>query len=204
MELTALTAISPIDGRYGRQTRALRAIFSEYGLLRQRLRVELMWLRALAAEPGITEVAPLSADAKAVLNAIERDFSVADAERIKALEAQTNHDVKAVEYFIKEKIAASHQAELTAVSEFIHFACTSEDINNLAYALMLREGREQALLPAIDELIAVLSELAQAYADQPMLAPTASRPAQPRWVKSVPMWYTDYSASASRLPPPRC
>jgi adenylosuccinate lyase len=177
MELTELTAISPTDGRYGRLTRDLRAIFSEFGLIRHRTLVEVRWLQALAAHPGIPEVPALSEHANNVLNGIVDGFSLEDAQRVKNIEKTTNHDVKAVEYFLKEKIAGN--AELEAVSEFIHFACTSEDINNLAYALMLREARTQVLLPLVDDVIGAVRELAHRYAEVPMLSRTHGQPATP-------------------------
>jgi len=177
MNLTSLTALSPIDGRYAEKTYGLRAIFSEYGLIRYRVQVEARWLEALAAHPGIPEVPALSADAVQRLNVIADQIDVQDAQRVKVIEATTNHDVKAVEYYLKEKIANSE--ELSAVKEFIHFACTSEDINNLAYALMLRDARSQVLLPALDKLIASLSALSRRYAEQPMLARTHGQPASP-------------------------
>ena len=177
MNLTSLTALSPIDGRYAEKTYGLRAIFSEYGLIRYRVQVEARWLEALAAHPGIPEVPALSAEAVQRLNVIADQIDVQDAQRVKVIEATTNHDVKAVEYYLKEKIANSE--ELSAIKEFIHFACTSEDINNLAYALMLRDARSQVLLPALDKLIASLSNLSRRYADQPMLARTHGQPASP-------------------------
>lgn len=177
MELSTLTAISPIDGRYGDKTANLRALFSEYALIRQRVRVEVRWLQALAQHAGIPEVPALSNHALNILDGIADNFSVEDAQRVKNIERTTNHDVKAVEYFLKEKIAGN--AELEALSEFFHFACTSEDINNLAYALMLREARTQALLPLMDELIDSLRARAHQYADQPMLARTHGQPASP-------------------------
>ena len=180
MELSQLTAISPIDGRYGAKTDALRPIFSEYGLIRHRVIVEIRWLQALAVNEGIKEVPALGGHAERVLNDIIEKFSEQDAQRVKNIERTTNHDVKAVEYFLKEKIAGN--AELEAISEFIHFACTSEDINNLAYALMLREARNQALLPLMDDVIKVLSELAHRYADEPMLARTHGQTATPTTV----------------------
>ena len=180
MELSQLTAISPIDGRYGARTDSLRPIFSEYGLIRHRIIVEIRWLQALAAHAGIQEVPALGAHADRVLNDIIETFSEQDAQRVKNIERTTNHDVKAVEYFLKEKIAGN--TELEAVSEFIHFACTSEDINNLAYALMLREARNQSLLPLMDDVIKVLSELAHRYADEPMLARTHGQTATPTTV----------------------
>ena len=180
MDLSQLTAISPVDGRYGSKTDALRTIFSEYGLIRHRVVVEVRWLQALAAHESIGEVPLLSAHADRLLNDIIEKFSEQDAQRVKNIERTTNHDVKAVEYFLKEKIAGN--TELEAVSEFIHFACTSEDINNLAYALMLREARNQALLPLLDDVIRAISELAQRYADQPMLSRTHGQTATPTTV----------------------
>ncbi len=177
MELTALTAISPIDGRYADKTTALRPIFSEYGLIRHRVLVEVRWLQALARHPDIPEVPPLSEAALRVLNELADHFAVTDAKRVKEIERTTNHDVKAIEYLLKEKIAGN--TELEAVSEFIHFACTSEDINNLAYALMLREARSQILLPQWDSLIKAMTVLAHQYAEQPMLARTHGQPASP-------------------------
>lgn len=177
MELTALTAISPIDGRYGSKTEALRPIFSEFGLIRHRVLVEVRWLQALATDPDIAEVPPLSKHASELLDGIVERFNEEDAQRVKNIERTTNHDVKAVEYFIKEKIAGNQ--ELAAVSEFVHFACTSEDINNLSYALMLREARTQALLPAMDEIIITLRKLAHEHAELPMLSRTHGQPASP-------------------------
>jgi adenylosuccinate lyase len=177
MELSTLTAVSPVDGRYGSKTEDLRPIFSEYGLIRHRVAVEVRWLKALAALPQIPEVPELSGHAANLLDAIVEKFQIADAERVKNIERTTNHDVKAVEYFLKEHIAGN--AELAAVSEFIHFACTSEDINNLAHALMIREGRGQVLLPQMDDLIAAVRDLAHRHADLPMLARTHGQPASP-------------------------
>ncbi len=177
MELSALTAISPIDGRYGSKTESLRPIFSEYGLIRHRVLVEVRWLQALSHHPQIPEVPELSDHANRVLDGIVEHFSEEDAQRVKNIERTTNHDVKAVEYFLKEKIAGNH--ELEAVSEFIHFACTSEDINNLAYGLMLREARSQSLLPLMDELIDDIRRLAHELADAPMLSRTHGQPASP-------------------------
>jgi adenylosuccinate lyase len=177
MNLNSLTAISPIDGRYAEKTFSLREIFSEYGLIRNRLLVEIRWLEALAAHPRIREVPELSPAARRRLEQVATKFDVAEAQRVKAIEDTTNHDVKAVEYYLKEKIGASR--DLAGVKEFIHFACTSEDINNLAYALMLKQAREQVLLPALDGLIKLLTALARRYADQPMLARTHGQPASP-------------------------
>ncbi len=177
MQLSELTAISPIDGRYGNKTADLRPIFSEFGLIRHRVLVEVRWLQLLAAEPVITEVPALSEQANNALNNIFENFTVEDAQRVKNIEKTTNHDVKAVEYFLKEKIAGN--AELEAISEFIHFACTSEDINNLAYGLMLREARTQSLLPMMDETIDAISALAHKYASVPMLSRTHGQPASP-------------------------
>ncbi|KXO14274.1 Adenylosuccinate lyase [Moritella sp. JT01] len=177
MELSALTAVSPVDGRYGSKTVALRSIFSEFGLIKYRVQVEVRWLQKLAECDLIAEVPALSADANAALNSITDNFSEADAARIKAIESTTNHDVKAVEYFLKEKVADN--AELHAVSEFIHFACTSEDINNLSHALMLTEARETILLPYCEKLIDSLTVLAKEYAAVPLLSRTHGQPATP-------------------------
>ena len=177
LELSSLTALSPVDGRYGSRTADLRPIFSEYGLIRHRVLVEVRWLQALARHPGIPEVPQLSAEASALLEGVLQGFGLEDAARIKTIERTTNHDVKAVEYFLKERIAGN--AELETVGEFIHFACTSEDINNLSHALMVREGRERVLLPLMDELIGSIRDLAHRYADQPMLARTHGQPATP-------------------------
>jgi adenylosuccinate lyase len=180
MQLSELTAISPIDGRYGNKTSDLRPIFSEYGLIRHRILVEVRWLQLLAEIDTLKEVPKLSGHAINLLNGIVENFSVEDAQRVKNIERTTNHDVKAVEYFLKEKIAGNK--ELEAVSEFIHFACTSEDINNLAYGLMLREARTQAILPMMDDTINAISDLAQRYADVPMLSRTHGQPASPTTV----------------------
>jgi adenylosuccinate lyase len=180
MELTALTALSPLDGRYGSKTAPLRDFFSEFALIRYRVIVEIEWLKALAAEPAIAEVPAFSAEAIGLLDGIADTFSVADAERVKAIEATTNHDVKAVEYFLKERTKSS--AEIAAVSEFIHFACTSEDINNLSHALMLKGARDGVLLPALEKVIARLTDLAHELADVPMLSRTHGQPASPTTV----------------------
>ncbi len=177
MELTTLTAISPVDGRYGPKTEALRPIFSEYGLIYHRVLVEIRWLESLADHPEIEEVPPLSGHARGILDGIIENFSLDDARRVKKIERTTNHDVKAVEYFLKEKIAGNQ--ELEAISEFIHFACTSEDINNLSHALMLREGRDNVLVPRINELIDRLRDLAHDLAEVPMLSRTHGQPASP-------------------------
>jgi len=180
MELTALTAISPVDGRYGSKVSVFREIFSEYGLIRNRVTVEIRWLQKLAAHPGVTEVPEFSAEANKVLDSLVSEFSLEDAERIKDIERTTNHDVKAVEYFIKEKIAGV--PELHAVTEFVHFACTSEDINNLSHGLMLREGLDHGLLPAMDRVVDKLAQLAHDHAEQPMLSRTHGQTASPTTV----------------------
>ncbi|HHI94275.1 MAG TPA: adenylosuccinate lyase [Gammaproteobacteria bacterium] len=180
MNLSSLTAISPIDGRYGAKCADLRPIFSEFGLIRHRVLVEVRWLQMLAAHPGIPEVPAFSEHATNVLDDIVGKFHEEDAQRVKNIERTTNHDVKAVEYFLKEKIAGNN--ELEAVSEFIHFACTSEDINNLSYALMLREARTQALLPQMDEIIDAIRALAHEHATQPMLSRTHGQTASPTTV----------------------
>ncbi|SFD92667.1 adenylosuccinate lyase [Marinobacter sp. DSM 26671] len=180
MELTALTAISPVDGRYGNKVSVFREIFSEYGLIRNRVTVEIRWLQKLAAHPGVAEVPAFSADANGFLDRLVSEFSLEDAERIKDIERTTNHDVKAVEYFIKEKIASV--PELHAVTEFVHFACTSEDINNLSHALMLREGLDHGLLPAMDRVVDKLAQLSHDHAEQPMLSRTHGQTASPTTV----------------------
>ena len=176
-ENARLTALSPLDGRYAAKVDALREQFSEFALIRQRMRVEVAWLLALAAEPAITEVPPFSDDARATLDAVVSSFSVADAARVKTIERTTNHDVKAVEYWLKERLASS--PEIVRVAEFVHFACTSEDINNLAYGIALEEARRDTLLPLLESVAADLRALAHAHADVPMLARTHGQPATP-------------------------
>jgi adenylosuccinate lyase len=177
MALQALTALSPLDGRYAAKVESLRVHFSEYGLIRNRIRVEIEWLKALAAAPEIAEVAAFSADTVAELDTAVATFSVADAEAVKAIEARTNHDVKAVEYWLKDRFKSNPQ--VMAVAEFIHFACTSEDINNVSHALMLQEARAAILVPALDTLIARFRELAHQLAELPMLSHTHGQPASP-------------------------
>lgn len=176
-KVNPLLAISPIDGRYSAKVHTLRAIFSEFGLIKYRVQVEVAWLLMLANHKKIKEVPPLSAKAVQFLQKIVSDFSEKDAQKIKKIEKKTNHDLKAVEYFLKEKFKA--QPELAAVREFIHFACTSEDINNLAYNLMLRDGRQQILMPLIQQVIASLTVLAKNNAKVSMLARTHGQPASP-------------------------
>lgn len=177
MDLNALTAVSPIDGRYGSKTDALRPIFSEYGLIHHRVLVEVRWLQMLSNNKSIAEVPPFSERTNNLLNDIVSKFTVEDAQRVKNIERTTNHDVKAVEYFLKEKIEGN--SELEAVTEFIHFACTSEDINNLSHALMLREARTQSILPAMDEVIDAITKLAHDLAAVPLLCRTHGQPASP-------------------------
>jgi len=177
MPPTPLSALSPLDGRYHKQLEPLRTILSEAGLIRARVRVEVEWLLALADEPGIPEVPSFSRGAVDALRGLVAGFSETDAERVKAIEATTNHDVKAIEYWLKERVAG--QKELERSAEFIHFACTSEDINNLSYALMLSEARDWVILPAIDRLIETLATMARAHAALPMLARTHGQPASP-------------------------
>ncbi|WP_185267877.1 adenylosuccinate lyase [Halopseudomonas xiamenensis] len=177
MQLSSLTAVSPVDGRYGSKTASLRNIFSEYGLIRFRVQVEVRWLQCLAAHPGIPEVAPFSAEANKLLDSLVDDFQLSHAERIKEIEKTTNHDVKAVEYLLKEQVAGL--PELQAVNEFIHFACTSEDINNLSHALMLRSGRDEVLLPLMRRIADEIRSLAVQFADVPMLSRTHGQPASP-------------------------
>ncbi|MWP50336.1 MULTISPECIES: adenylosuccinate lyase [unclassified Gilliamella] len=177
MELSALTALSPIDGRYGDKTTELRTIFSEYGLLKYRVQVEVRWLQKLALHADILEVPTLSQSAINHLNQIVDQFSEQDANRIKEIERTTNHDVKAVEYFLKEKVSTNE--ELHAVNEFIHFACTSEDVNNLSYALMLKTAKETVLVPYWNKLIEKITSQAKSYRDLPLLSRTHGQPATP-------------------------
>ena len=177
MELSALSAISPVDGRYGSKVKALRPIFSEFGLIKYRVTVEVRWLQKLAQTQQISEVPAFSEQAIAALNAIVDNFSEEDAQRIKTIEATTNHDVKAVEYFLKEQVADN--AELNAVTEFIHFACTSEDINNLSHGLMLNTCRQDVLLPELDKILAAIKALAVEYKNIPMMCRTHGQPASP-------------------------
>ena len=177
MQLSSLTAVSPVDGRYAGKTSALRPIFSEFGLIRCRVQVEVRWLQRLAAHNGIPEVAPFSAQANALLDQLAENFQLEHAERVKEFERTTNHDVKAVEYLLKEQV--KQLPELAKVNEFIHFACTSEDINNLSHALMLREGRDDVLLPLMRQLAESIRALAIEHADVPMLSRTHGQPASP-------------------------
>lgn len=177
MTHASLLALSPLDGRYAAKVDALRPIFSEYGLIRARIRVEVEWLLALAAEPGITELAPFAPAQIHKLRALAEQFSVEQAARVKQIERTTNHDVKAVEYFIKEQLA--DDPALGPALEFVHFACTSEDINNLSYGLMLSQARREVLLPALQGIAASLRALAHAQAEQPMLARTHGQTASP-------------------------
>ena len=177
LALSPLTALSPLDGRYEKKIAPLRALFSEYGLIRFRVQVEIRWLLALSNWTALKEVPTFSPMTRSALEAIVDSFSEADALRVKEIEATTNHDVKAVEYFLKEKTLAN--AEVAKVGEFFHFACTSEDINNLSHGLMLRHGRDDILLPVMDMLIAAIKSMAVKFADQPMLARTHGQPASP-------------------------
>ncbi len=177
MSEAALLALSPLDGRYAGKVDALRPIFSEYGLIKARVKVEVEWLLALASEPGIVELPEFTNAASERLRALAGGFSLAHASRVKEIERTTNHDVKAVEYFIKEQLQGD--AELGPALEFVHFGCTSEDINNLSYALMLEQARSEVLLPALDQVIAQLRNLAHAQAAQPMLARTHGQTASP-------------------------
>jgi len=180
MELSALTALSPLDGRYRRSGDKLAPYFSEFGLIHARIRVEIEWLKALAAEPLIAEVPAFAPATLAELDRVVSDFSVRDADRVKEIERTTNHDVKAVEYFLKEKLAGN--AEIERVKEFIHFACTSEDINNLSHGLMLSGARTEVLLPALKNVSDRLRDMAQQYAELPMLSRTHGQPATPTTV----------------------
>lgn len=177
MDLSALTAVSPIDGRYGSKTTELRSIFSEFGLIKYRVQVEVRWLQRLAEHNAIAEVPAFSKEANAHLNQIVDNFSEADAQKIKDIESTTNHDVKAVEYFLKEKIETN--AELAAITEFVHFACTSEDINNLSHGLMLKAGRDEVVLPYLEKVSNAIAALAIEHADLPMLSRTHGQTASP-------------------------
>jgi len=177
MDLNSLSAVSPIDGRYGSKTADLRPIFSEFGLIRHRVLVEVRWLQMLAANSKIKEVPELSESAQSLLDSIVDNFSVEDAEQVKTIERTTNHDVKAVEYFLKDKIKENE--ELMAVNEFIHFACTSEDINNLSHALMLNTARNNIIIPQLRAVIDAMTQLAHELADTPMLCRTHGQPASP-------------------------
>jgi adenylosuccinate lyase len=180
MELSSLTAVSPIDGRYGSKTESLRHIFSEYGLIKSRVEVEIRWLQSLANNKAIPELPAFSAEANQYLDDIVSSFSLADAQEVKNIERETNHDVKAVEYLIKRKFKAV--AELDAQSEFVHFACTSEDINNLSHGLMLKRGLDEVIYPSFDKIEAHLTKLAIEHAEQPMLARTHGQTASPTTV----------------------
>ena len=177
MSFSPLTALSPLDGRYAAKVEALRAHFSEFGLIRNRVKVEIEWLKALAAESALSEVPVFSSATIAALDAVATGFSEADAERVKEIERTTNHDVKAVEYFLRERFASN--PEVAKVGEFIHFACTSEDINNLSHALMLKAARATVLLPALNNVTARLTALAHEHAELPMLSRTHGQPASP-------------------------
>jgi adenylosuccinate lyase len=177
MELTPLTAISSIDGRYAGKSESLRDIFSEHGLIARRVLVEVRWFQALAAHPGVVELPALSEEANAFLDQVATGHSLSDSERVKGFEATTNHDVKAVEYYLKERL--SEQAELAPHLEFVHFACTSEDINNLAYALMLRDAHHDVLVPALRKLEELLKRISRDYAEISMLSRTHGQPASP-------------------------
>ncbi len=177
MDLSALSAVSPIDGRYGAKTSALRAIFSEFGLIKYRVQVEVRWLQQLAEHPAISEVPPFSAATNDFLEQLLANFDESHAAAVKTIESTTNHDVKAVEYFLKDYFADN--AELNAASEFVHFACTSEDINNLSHALMLKTGRDEVLLPALENICTTLATLAHDFADNAMLSRTHGQTASP-------------------------
>ncbi len=177
MSFNSLMSLSPLDGRYASKVDALRPQFSEYGLIRRRLQVEIEWLKALAAEPHFAEIPAFSPATVAELDALVAAFDPAQAAEVKVIEARTNHDVKALEYWLKDKLASN--AEVMRVSEFIHFACTSEDINNLSHALMLKAARDEVMLPALDKLHARLRELAHLHADLPMMSRTHGQPATP-------------------------
>ena len=174
---SSLTALSPLDGRYAAKVAKLKPLFSEFALIRLRVRIEIEWLKALSAEPALAEIAPFSAATVAQLDRLAAEFSEADAGAVKAIEARTNHDVKAIEYFLRERLAGN--PEIARAAEFIHFACTSEDINNLAHALMLAQARAEVMFPALDAIVGRLAAMARTYAELPMLARTHGQPASP-------------------------
>lgn len=182
LELSALTAVSPIDGRYANQAAPLRHHFSEYALIDARVKVEIEWLKCLAAHDGFPQVPALSETALVLLDNIATDFDLQGAQRVKEFEATTNHDVKAVEYYVKEQIDKSGNSELAAIKEFVHFSCTSEDINNLAYGLMVKNSRSDIMLSAMDEVISALRLSAHEHAETPMLSRTHGQPATPTTV----------------------
>ena len=175
--INPISALSPLDGRYAATAEPLRPIFSEYGLMKARVRVELEWLKVLAAAPKIREVPPFSATTLAEIDRVMAGFDVENAAEVKAIEATTNHDVKAIEYWLKNRFA--HNAEIAAVNEFIHFACTSEDINNLSHALMLRQARDEVIVPKLNEIAAKLQQMAHELAEVPMMSRTHGQPATP-------------------------
>ena len=177
MHCSPITALSPLDGRYQKKVASLQSYFSEFALIRFRIQVEVAWLRALSNEPTIAEIQPFSDKTREQLDHLVAKFSVSDAEAVKKIEATTNHDVKAVEYWLKQTLA--NNSEITSAAEFIHFACTSEDINNLSHGLMLKNSLDQVMLPALDAIISKLVELAHKLADYPMLARTHGQPATP-------------------------
>jgi adenylosuccinate lyase len=177
MDLSSISALSPVDGRYGSKTASLRPYFSEFGLIYNRVLVEVRWLQRLADHPQIGEVAPLSDKANALLERLINDFDESAAQRVKDIESTTNHDVKAVEYYIKEQI--KDNAELHAINEYVHFACTSEDINNLAHGLMLKQGLKQVIVPEMTQVLAQIKQLAHSHQSQPMLSRTHGQTASP-------------------------
>ena len=180
MKLSSLTALSSVDGRYAGKTAALRPICSEFGLIHRRLIVEIRWFQSLAAHAGIPELPALSEQAGAFLERLIVDFDEAGASRVKEIESVTNHDVKAIEYYLKEQF--NEMPELAANAEFLHFACTSEDINNLSYALMIKDARDKVMLVQMQELIEKMTDLAKQYATQPLLCRTHGQPASPSTV----------------------
>src|SRR5690554_3072745 len=202
MELSPLSAVSPIDGRYGSRTTELRPIFSEYGLIHCRVEVEIRWLQRLSQLDGVTEVPAFSAATHAQLDAIIEQFSQADAQAVKDIEATTNHDVKAVEYFLKKKFAGN--PELEAVLEFVHFACTSEDINNLSHALMLSRGRD-LLINDAQAICDAIATLAHQYAPiRCCRAPTDKPPHRPPSAKKWPTWWRACAVKLRTLKPSSC
>ena len=198
MELNALTAVSPVDGRYAGKTEMLRPLFSEYGLIHHRIRVEVEWLKALAANEGLPEIAALSAEAIEYLDELVDGFSLADAERVKEIEASANHDIKAVEYFLRDRL--QRHDELKNYLACIHFACTSEDINNLSHALMLKTAREKILRPEMAAIVGLLKDMAGEYRDLPMICRTHGQPASPSTLgKEIGVYVHRLQRQAARL-----
>ena len=201
MSFSAISALSPLDGRYAAKLATLRPLMSEQGYMHRRVQVEVAWFIALS-DAGFAEFKPLSPGARTYLLGLVKNFSETDGEAIKTIEKTTNHDVKAVEYWLKSKFEA--RPELMKANEFVHFACTSEDINNTSHALQLRVARDMVVLPQLDRLVLKLRDMAHAYADVPMLSRTHGQtPAPPRWAKKLPTWWCACKRPVKKLPTSR-